>query len=272
MGVLPGEEVDEGPLRLRGRPGIRVVSDRGDAGRLRVEALGVGADDRLAEAAVAALVDAAEAVDQRVVADVIPAVAVAVEAADPEHDPLRLRAAVLVGGHRVMYDGGLDLSLGRGAAVLAAAIVALGAPLGAGDDIGPRRVRGGITDDRARRGDEGTVDRAANVRHCRARGVSRPRDVDVVERAARAPSARPQLQLVGAPGVDRVAVRGLDPGAPLAAGGAGAKLERPALVRDSDEVEALRCRDRCRAVADRPLSRVSRVRPGNCPLAGSDWR
>ena len=85
-----------------------VVADRGDRGRLGVEALRVGADDRELEAAGAALVDRAVAVDERVVADVVPAVRVDMEAADPEDDARRLLRRVVVRVDGVVDDGGAD--------------------------------------------------------------------------------------------------------------------------------------------------------------------
>src|SRR5437868_4343320 len=58
----------------------------GDAGRLRVEALGLGADDGLVDASGAALEDRAEAIDEEVVPDVTPAQRLHVVGVDPPHD------------------------------------------------------------------------------------------------------------------------------------------------------------------------------------------
>ena len=85
-----------GGERLRAGADERVVADVRDAGGLRVEALRVGADHRLVEPAGAALVERAVLVDERVVADVVPAVRVAVVAADREHDLRRLLRRVVV--------------------------------------------------------------------------------------------------------------------------------------------------------------------------------
>ena len=111
--------------------------DAGDPGRDGVVALGLGADHGLVDAAGAALEDLAVLVDEEVVADVVPAVGVAVVAGDPEHDPGRLLGRVVVGADRVVHERGLDLAvLGRRARRHAVA-----APLGAGDDRGLARLR-----------------------------------------------------------------------------------------------------------------------------------
>ena len=73
------------------------------ARRLRVESLRVRADHGLVEPAGAALVDRAVLVDERVVADVVPAVRVAVVAADREHDLRRLLRRVVVQRDRVVH-------------------------------------------------------------------------------------------------------------------------------------------------------------------------
>ena len=89
-------------------------ADVGDARRLGVVALGLRADDRLVDPAGPALVDRAEAVDEEVVADVVPAVRVAVEAADAQHHVGRLVARVVVRVHRVVDERGAHLAvLGR---------------------------------------------------------------------------------------------------------------------------------------------------------------
>src|SRR5829696_5463919 len=93
---LPADVGRRGRERLRARPDRGVVADVRDAGRLRVEALRVGADHGLVEPAGAALVDRAVFVDEGVVADVVPAVGVAVVAADGQHDLRRLRRRVVI--------------------------------------------------------------------------------------------------------------------------------------------------------------------------------
>ncbi|MGC0330664.1 hypothetical protein RKD23_003654 [Streptomyces sp. SAI-170] len=111
-----------------------VVAEDGDAGRLTVEAVGVRAQHRLVDAALAALEDGAALVDEEVVAEVVPAVAlglrVGVVRVDAPDDRRRL-GAVVVGAGGVVDEHGLDVRvvLRR---VRAAGLVR--APLGAGDD------------------------------------------------------------------------------------------------------------------------------------------
>src|SRR5829696_1907530 len=101
-GHLPGEEADDRPLGLRRRRLAAVVADRRDRGRQGVEALRLGADHGPLQPPGAALVERPVAVDERVVADVVPAVAVDVEATDAEHDRGRLLGRVVIGVHRVV--------------------------------------------------------------------------------------------------------------------------------------------------------------------------
>ena len=81
------------PISARARPCPRAsaaiereVAEAGDAGRGAVPALRLRADDGLVDPARTALEDLAVLVDEEVVADVVPAVAVAVVAGDAEHD------------------------------------------------------------------------------------------------------------------------------------------------------------------------------------------
>ena len=86
----PGDQRNErGP---RGRRDRRrgVVADQRDPDRAAVEPLRVGADDRPRDPAVAALEDLAVLVDEEVVADVVPAVALHVVELDRPHDRGRL--------------------------------------------------------------------------------------------------------------------------------------------------------------------------------------
>ena len=87
-----------------GGVGCREVPDQRDADRAGVEALRVRADHVLVDAAAATLVDRAEAVDEKVVADVVPAVSLHVVDLDPAHDRRRLRARVGVRAGRVVDD------------------------------------------------------------------------------------------------------------------------------------------------------------------------
>ena len=74
----PGEQLRERVARGRaGSARVAIVPDHGDADGAGVEALRVGADDVPVDAAVATLVDRAVAVDEKVVADVVPAVRLA---------------------------------------------------------------------------------------------------------------------------------------------------------------------------------------------------
>ena len=89
----PGERLDERVERgLRRRDGPE-VAHHGDAEGARVEPARVGADDVPVDPAGAPLVHRAEAVDERVVADVVPAVALDVVRLDRPDDRRRLRAA-----------------------------------------------------------------------------------------------------------------------------------------------------------------------------------
>ena len=156
---LPGQELDDRPLRLGCRRLAGVVADRGDRGRLGVEALRLGADDRALQSSGAALVQRPEAVDQRVVADVVPAVAVDVEAADAEDDRGRLLGRVVVGVDGVVDDGGLHRSVLRRPARRAASAGEVRAPAGSAHDLRLRRELQSLGDGRRGHRDEGGVDR-----------------------------------------------------------------------------------------------------------------
>jgi hypothetical protein len=103
------------------------AGDARDSGRLRVEALRLRSHHGAVEAARAALVEHAVLVDQSVVADVVPAVLVAVVAADRQHDRRRLLRRVVVERDRVVHDHRLDRPVQR----LLARRALAGAPAGA---------------------------------------------------------------------------------------------------------------------------------------------
>jgi len=102
---LPGEQVLERGQRRRGRRRARVGAEERDPGRPRVEAVGVGADDALARPAVTTHVDRPEAVDEEVVADVVPAETARVVDVDPTHDARRFFPCIGVGAGGMVDDG-----------------------------------------------------------------------------------------------------------------------------------------------------------------------
>ena len=85
-----------------------VRSEHGDADRAGVEPFRMRADDGLVDAAVAALEDLPVLVDEKVVADVVPAVALHVVDLDPAHDRGRLRGGVRVAAGRVVDERKLN--------------------------------------------------------------------------------------------------------------------------------------------------------------------
>ena len=124
------------------------------------------------DAAGAALEDLAVLVDEEVVADVVPAVVVAVVAGDPEHDRGRVLGPVLVRVDGVVDERELDLAVGRAAARRDA----VAAPLGARDDrrrarAAPRRAAR-ASGDAAARGARGGSRSARSARAGRAGGPS----------------------------------------------------------------------------------------------------
>ena len=109
---LPADKPGDGVERRRGRGlGGERAEDR-DARRARVEALRVCADDRKVDAARATLVDPPEAVDEEVVADVVPALRVAVVLGDRQDDRRRVVGPVGVRAVGVMDESHLDRALG----------------------------------------------------------------------------------------------------------------------------------------------------------------
>ncbi len=126
--------------RLHGVSSTRRAAERADvrdARRDAVVALRLGADDGLLDAARAPLEDLAEAVDEEVVADVAPAVGVAVIAADREHDRRAVLGPVVVGVDRVVHEARLHGAVARRAARRAL----IGAPLPRAARSAARRLR-----------------------------------------------------------------------------------------------------------------------------------
>ena len=100
----PSEQADE-RVTLRGRRnGLDVVPDQRHADRAGVEPLRVRTDHVPIDAAAATLVDRPEAVDEKVVADVVPAVSLHVVDLDSTHDRRRLGARVGVRAGGVVND------------------------------------------------------------------------------------------------------------------------------------------------------------------------
>ncbi len=234
---LPAEQSRGGGHGLGGDAGRGVRAEEGDAGRHRVVALRLRPDDRLVDAARTALEHLAVAVDEEVVADVVPAVRVAVVLGDAEHDRRRIARAVLVDGRGVVDEGELDGAVAR---------VAAGRHRGC-----PPRVAG---DDR--RGCAGRLGGASagagGAGADAAADAGRDGDEVQAQRAARG-ARQAQLQLVRAAGPQRVggalaaarvgcvvAVGGeRDPVAPRAAAAAHAHLHAP-LAAQPDDLEAAR--------------------------------
>ena len=237
---LPGEPAHEAAERGDRDRLLRVRAQHGDAAGLRVHALRLRADDGLRQPAGPARVDVAVLVDERVVADVVPAQRVAVVTADRQDDARRLRLRVLVRADRVVEDRRLDAPVARGLARRAAAGGLVRAPGRPRDEVGLRRDPG-----RAGRG----------LRH-----------VHVVQPPPWPPAAaRAELELVGAAEPGRVAVGDLEPLAPLSAGIARAQLERPQLAGQANGVEPGRGRDHVASVGHRA---VVAVRPRGDALDG----
>ena len=127
----PGDDLGDRLLRRDGRSDVLVGAEKSDADRAGVEAHRVRADDVAVDASETTLVDRPEPVDEKVVADVVPAVSPDVEELDPLHDRggLAPRVAVLPG--RVMHDGEADVG---GVARRAAPDLLVGSPRRAWDD------------------------------------------------------------------------------------------------------------------------------------------
>ena len=108
-----------------------VVAEQRHADRARVEPQRVRTDHVARHAARPALVDGAEAVDEEVVTDVVPAVSLHVVDLDPPHDGRRLGRGVGVRGRGVVHDGELER---RRVERLRARDLLVGLPLRAGHD------------------------------------------------------------------------------------------------------------------------------------------
>ena len=124
---LPGEQPGVGVEHRRRRLGDVEVADRRHREGDLVVAEGVRPDDGTVDAAVAALPDAAEAVDEVVVADVAPAAGLRVVRVDAAQQRGHLVRGVVVGVDRVVDEAGLHGAVAR-RRLLAHLLV--GAPLG----------------------------------------------------------------------------------------------------------------------------------------------
>ena len=134
-GELPGEQPRVGSEHRLWRRGDVEVPDRRHREGHLVVAQGVCPDDRTADAAVATFPDAAEPVDEEVVADVAPAAGLRVVGVDAAQQRRHLGRGVAVGVHRVVDEPRLDRAVARPGLVPQAFV---GAPLGAGVDVGLR--------------------------------------------------------------------------------------------------------------------------------------
>src|SRR4051794_1862064 len=202
---LPGDELGHRLQRGFGLAGGVEGADVGHAGGDRVVALRLRADHRLVDAAGAALEDLAVAVDEEVVADVVPLVVVAVVARDREDDAGRVLGCVVVGVDRVVDEGGADLAVLR----RRARRHRVAAPLRARDD----RHRRALLRRARRAGVDGA--RAAGAYAVQDQAVQRARDA--------------QLDLGAAPGPARVgAARAAAAVGAVVAGGVQRQPRRPA--------------------------------------------
>jgi hypothetical protein len=110
-GHLPAEQPGDRVDRLRGLGDAGERPDVRDARRQAVPALGLRADHRLVDTSTAAFEDLAVLVDEEVVADVVPAVVVAVVLGDAQDDSGRVLGRVVVGVDRVVHERHLDLAV-----------------------------------------------------------------------------------------------------------------------------------------------------------------
>ena len=100
----PRDEPRDRGLCRRRRLGVAVCPEERDSNGARVEPQCVRAHDVSIDSAEAALVDRPEAVDEKVVADVVPAVSLHVEELNPLDDRGGLGAGVVVATGRVVDD------------------------------------------------------------------------------------------------------------------------------------------------------------------------
>jgi hypothetical protein len=98
----PSEEIGKCGAGHCRRCGRTVCPEHGNADRARVEPFRVRADHVLVDAAVATFEHLPVLVDEKVVADVVPAVALHVVDLDAAHDRSGLRSCVRVCSGRVM--------------------------------------------------------------------------------------------------------------------------------------------------------------------------
>ena len=112
----PREQLLERPRRRCRDPGRPEGADHRHPDGAGVEAPRVRTDHVPVDAAVAALVDRAVAIDEEVVADVTPAVRLDVVGLNAAHDRCRLRGRVVVGAGRVVDDREPDARCIGGAA------------------------------------------------------------------------------------------------------------------------------------------------------------
>jgi len=105
----PGDKTGDRILCRLGRLRAPVGPDQGDAHRAGVEAKRVRADDVAIDTAEPSLVDGAEAIDEKVVADVVPAVALHVVELDSLDDRRCLGSRVAIAPGRVVDDREPDI-------------------------------------------------------------------------------------------------------------------------------------------------------------------
>ena len=262
----PREQRRERAARLGGDRQRAVLTEHGDADRSSVESLRVRADDVPLDAAVPPLVDGAETVDEEVVTDVVPAVALHVVELDRLDYRRRLGGRVAVRARRVVDDRHTQR---RGERRSGAPDLLVRIPAAARDDrrcFRPLQPARGHARVRARH------EPGAETDHAAARPVLDPVGRANPPRVAQPPAVLPSA-LDGA-GIGSVLGlrRRVHPLAPAARDRARPKLHRPRTApMDSDEIEPGRrhCR-RQRALAgernvardDRRLLRESRRRQG----------
>ena len=104
----PRDEPCDGVLRGYRRRDVFVRSEEGDTDGARVEPLRMRAYDVAVGTAEPPLVDRPEAVDEKVVADVVPAVPLHVEELDSLHDRSRFRPRIAVAASGVVDDRETD--------------------------------------------------------------------------------------------------------------------------------------------------------------------
>ncbi len=210
---LPGHHPRDRVDHDRRRGDLVEVADRRHRERVDVEATGVRTDDGAVHAAVPALPEPAEPVDQEVVADVRPVVPLDVVGVDRPQDLRDRRRGVAVGAGGVVHEAGADRGVVRRRG---AADRLVGTPLRPGED---RRLAGGGL---------GRLHRPAGthlVIGVRAAGVDQVDPQAARQRAAA--DVDPHLVAVGVADPQRL---GAGPGGPGLAGARGGRRvqRRPA--------------------------------------------